>query len=146
MRQIEIEGKKYPIRFTLKSLKEYERLTSRNLLKEDYREIFNLTLGVDCLTGFVFAGLVGALERGQTLDLTPDDLERVLGLDNGQYEGVVQAYIDFVPGLRKIYDRIVSDEDFAKKIQQANGDEEKLKAIYLQLLESPNGVSQAETV
>lgn len=145
MHELEISGKKYPVKFTLKSLKEYEKLTNRNLLKEDYRQIFSLSLGVDCLTAFIYAALLGATEKGKSLDITIEDLENTLQFDSGQYADVVQAYIDFVPGLRKIYERILSDTDFAKKIEEANGDEEKLKVIYLQLLESPNGQSQAVT-
>lgn len=145
MHTLTISEKQYPVKFTLRSLKEYERLTGRSLLSEDYRKIFSLELGVDCLTGFVYAGLVGAVNNVSDLTLTVNDLEQQLGFNTGQYEGLVQAYIDFVPGLRKIYNRILNDSEFAKKVEEADGDEEKLKAIYLQLLESPNGQPQAVT-
>lgn len=144
-REIEIAGKKYPVKFTLRSIKIYEQLCSRNLLKEDYRQIFDISLGVDALTAFVYAGLVGALDKGQQPELAVEDLERELGLSFNA-ESLIQAYIDFVPGLREIYNKILKDPEFVKKIDEANGDEEKLKLIYRELLESPNGKLQAEIV
>lgn len=139
-RTITIAGKEYPVKFTLRSIKTYEQVCHRNLLQENYMEVLSLTLGVDPLIAFVYAALVGGLEKGQLLELTLDDLERDLGL-GGNYESVVQAYIDFVPGLRSIYNRISNDADFAKKIAEATGNEEALRKLYQDAV-SPNGQAQ----
>lgn len=139
-RTIQIAGKTYPVKFTLRSVKVYEEKTGRPLLKENYMNIITCALGVDCLTAFVYSALLGALEKNQQLEVTVEDLEQELGLDYDRYENVVQAYIDFVPGLRQIYNRIKSDNTFAQKLLQAGNDEEKLRTLYTELLgdQSPN--------
>lgn len=138
---IKLKGKDYPVKFSLRSIKLYEKLTGRNLLQENYMEITNMTLGVDCLVAFVFCSL--HVEKDQKLDITVEDLELNMGFDYDLFNVVIQAYIDFVPGLRKIYEAITDNKDVASRIEEAKGDPEKLRNIYTELV-SPNGKVQAE--
>ena len=140
-----IAGKTYPVRFTLKAVKTYERLSGRPLLQENYMKIINLTLGVDCLTAFVYAAIESGCTQGQQPDLKVEDLELQLGFDFSVYNDLVQAYIDFIPGMRALYERSIKDVDFAKKVADAAGDEVKLEALYNEFLGSPNGTIQAAT-
>lgn len=139
-RTIEIAGKKLPVKFTMRSLKVYEEITGRNLLNENCLDIIRLQLGVDALVAFVYASIL--IPKGGTPPITVEELELEMGFDNSVFTEVVEAYTDFLPGLAAIKKRIMADPELVKKIQAAGNNPEKIKAIYAELLQDPNGKSQ----
>lgn len=139
-RFIEIAGKKLPVKFTLRSLKEYERITGRPLIAENYLDIIQLTLGVDAMVAFVYCSIY--VEIGAKPEITIEEIELNLSLDGKVQNVVVEEYTDFMPGFAAIKKQIESNPELMEKLRSANNDPEKIKALYDEMLSLPNGQSQ----
>ena len=101
VRKIEINGKSRPILFRLQAIKIYQQLTGKNLLKEDLGKMLTEDLDAEKICALVYAAMVCGCYP-QEPDFKLEDIENWLGLDTNIFQEVVQAYVDFIPGARKL--------------------------------------------
>ena len=139
-RTITIAGKELPVKFTLRSLKVYEKLTGRNLIMENCMDIINLSLGVDATLAFVYCSL--QVEAGKDPAITMAELELEMGIDYAVFSTVTDAYIDFVPGMSGIRKKILDNPELKAKLDLAGNDPDKIRQIFYEAL--TNLISQPE--